>query len=271
MSLRSTLFVKAVLAGVLGVSLFAGASTHTRAQERTNPVAGKPEAINGGKNIYRGRCGVCHGIDAKGYRGSDLTSGDWVHGGSDEKIFKTISEGVTGTEMPANPTMSDNEIWMVLAYLRTLSTPGGALPERGDATRGEQMFWARDKGNCGQCHMIGDRGGRIGPNLTRIGASRSVAALEREIRKPGEVIPVGFETVTVVTRDGRKIRGARKNEDTFSIQLMTATEDVLSFSKRDVEVVPEPEQSLMPVYGAARLSDAELGDVVRYLRTLRGR
>ncbi len=95
------------------------------------------------------------------------------------------------------------------------------------------------------------------------------AALEREIRKPNEVIPIGFETVTVVTRDGRKIRGARKNEDTFSIQLMTANEDILSFHKKDLaEVVPEPERSLMPVYGPERLSDAELADIVRYLRTL---
>jgi putative heme-binding domain-containing protein len=271
MSLRSAVSPRAILSGALIVLLAAGSATIGRAQEKTNPLAGKPEAINGGKNIYRGRCGVCHGIDAKGYRGSDLTSGDWVHGGTDAQIFKTIFEGVAGTEMPANPNMSEDEIWMVLAYLRTLSTPGGAAAERGDTARGEQMFWAKDKGNCGQCHMIGDRGGRVGPNLTRIGASRSVSALEREIRKPGEVIPVGFETVTVVTKDGRRIRGARKNEDTFSIQLMTGTEDVLSFNKRDVEVVAEPEQSLMPVYGVARLSDAELSDVVRYLRTLRGR
>src|SRR5512147_818766 len=68
--------------------------------EKTNPLAGKPEAIDGGKNIFRGRCGVCHGIDAKGYRGSDLTTGDWVHGGTDASIFKTIQLGVNGTEMP---------------------------------------------------------------------------------------------------------------------------------------------------------------------------
>ena len=271
MSVRSALSPRAILSVAGLVLLIATAPSVGRAQERTNPAAGKPEAINGGQNIYRGRCAVCHGIDAKGYRGSDLTSGDWVHGGSDAQIFKTISAGITGTEMPANPTLSDDEIWMVLAYLRTLSSPGGAAAERGDAGRGEQMFWARDKGNCGQCHMVGDRGGRIGPNLSRIGAARSVAALEREIRKPGEVVPIGFETVTVVTKDGRRIRGARKNEDTFSIQLMAANEDVLSFAKRDVEVVPEPEQSLMPVYGPSRLSEAELSDMVRYLRTLRGR
>jgi len=159
---------------------------------------------------------------------------------------------------------------MVISYLRTLSAPGGAPVERGDAGRGEQIFWAKDRGNCGQCHMIGSRGGRIGPNLSRIGAARSAAALEREIRRPAEVIPVGFETVTVVTKDGRRIRGARKNEDTFSVQIMTANEEIQSFSKKDVEVVPELERSLMPTYGPERLNTGDLDDLVRYLRSLRG-
>ena len=263
---------RSVLASAFVVSLVLGAS-EAAAQPRpvTNPLGGDPKAAEGGKNIYRGRCGVCHGIDAKGYRGSDLTGGDWVHGGTDPQVFQTISAGVPGTEMPANPNMSDDEIWMVIAYLRTLASPGGAAPERGDAARGDQLFWAKDKGNCGQCHMIGARGGRLGPSLSRIGAARSVSALEREIRTPAEVIPVGFETVTVVTRDGRRIRGLRKNEDTFSVQLMTANEDILSFIKSDVrDVTAEPERSLMPAFGVDRLSDADLADVVRYLRTLKG-
>ena len=262
--------VSAVSAAVLVSWVLAIAVAVPRAQDQRNPLAADAIAISKGKNIYRGSCGVCHGIDAKGYRGSDLTTGDWVHGGSDAQIFKTISKGIPGTEMPAHVNMSEEEVWMVIAYLRTLSAPGGAVPDRGDAARGEQLFWAKASGNCGQCHMIGGRGGRIGPNLTRIGAARSVAALEREIRKPAEVIPVGFETVTVVTKDGRRIRGARKNEDTFSVQLMTANEDVLSFFKSDVQVTPEPEQSLMPAYGPERLNDTDLADVVRYLRSLRG-
>jgi cytochrome c oxidase cbb3-type subunit III len=261
-------------AAVALVALAALTTALTRAQEsgepRSNPLQGNAAAIKQGQNIYRGRCGVCHGIDAKGYRGSDLTTGDWVHGGTDAQIFKTIRAGVTGTEMPGNPNMSEDEIWMVVSYLRTLSAPGGPVAERGDAARGEQIFWAKDRGNCGQCHMIGPRGGRIGPNLSRIGAARSAAALEREIRRPAEVIPVGFETVTVVTKEGRRIRGARKNEDTFSVQIMTANEDILSFSKKDVEVVPELERSLMPAYATGRLSEADLDDVVRYLRSLRG-
>jgi cytochrome c oxidase cbb3-type subunit 3 len=235
----------------------------------TNPLAGNAQAIDAGKNIYRGRCAVCHGIDAKGYRGSDLTTGDWVHGGADPQIFQTVALGVTGTEMPGNGNMSEEEIWMVIAYLRTLSS-GSPVVERGDAVRGEQLYLAKDKGNCTQCHMIDGKGGRLGPNLSRIGAARSVAALEREIRKPSEVLPVGYEPITVIMTDGRKIRGVRKNEDTFSVQLMTATEELRSFFKRDVKEVVADEQSLMPTYGPDRLSDDELADVVRYLRTRRG-
>jgi putative heme-binding domain-containing protein len=262
----------AVAIAVLALVPLAGVAVQAqeREQPRDNPLQGNATAIKQGQNIYRGRCGVCHGIDAKGYRGSDLTTGDWVHGGTDPQIFKTIRAGVPGTEMPGNPNMSEEEIWMVISYLRTLSAPGGAPVERGDAGRGEEIFWAKDRGNCGQCHMIGARGGRIGPNLSRIGAARSAAALEREIRRPAEVIPVGFETVTVVTKDGRRIRGARKNEDTFSVQIMTATEEIQSFSKKDVEVVPELERSLMPPYGPERLNPGDLDDLVRYLRSLRG-
>jgi putative heme-binding domain-containing protein len=235
---------------------------------KANPLANDQKAIEQGRVMFRGRCAVCHGIDAKGYRGTDLTSGEWMHGGSDSDLFRTISRGVPGTEMPGGPNLSDDEVWMLIAYLRSLAT-GTPVPERGDVARGEALFWSKAT-NCGQCHMVGPRGGRLGPNLSRIGAARSRAALEREIRQPGEVIPIGFETVTVVTRDGRRVRGVRKNEDTFSIQIMTGGEDILSFFKKDlVDVVAEP-QSLMPAYGVERLPDNELQDLLRYLRTLRG-
>ena len=237
----------------------------------TNPMAGDPKAIEQGKHLFRGRCAVCHGFDAKGYRGTDLTTGEWIYGGSDADLLRTITRGVPGTEMPGTTNMHDDEVWSIIAYLRTLAGPSSPADSRGDARRGEQLFWARDKGNCGLCHLIDGRGGRLGPDLSRIGASRSTSALVREIRTPDEVVPVRFETVTVVTRDGRRIRGARKNEDTFSIQLMTANEDILSFFKRDLAEVVDDPKSLMPAYGPERLDDASLDDLVRYLRTLKGR
>ena len=239
------------------------------AATQSNPRAGDAEAVDEGKYLFKGRCAVCHGMDAKGYRGTDLTTDDWVHGGGDAQIFRSISRGIPGTEMPA-ANMREDEIWAVVAYLRTLASPASAGEMRGDATRGEELFWSRAKGNCGQCHMVQGKGGRLGPALSRIGASRSIGALEREIRRPAEVVPVGFETVTLVKPDGTKLRGARKNEDTFSVQVMTFDEQVHSFFKRDLKEVIEEKESLMPAYGPERLTPAELDDVIRYLKTLRG-
>ena len=248
-------FISTAAAVILGAASV-GAQPVTERQ--SNPLEGDAKAVEQGRNVYRGRCAVCHGIDAKGYRGTDLTTGDWLHGGSDVQLFRTIARGVPGTEMPGNNNMLEDEVWRVIVYLRSVAVPAGG-PERGDAGRGEQLFWAKDKGNCGQCHMIDGRGGRFGPNLSRIGAARSAAALEREVRRPGEFIPVGYESVTVVTRDGRKIRGTRKNEDTFSIQVMTGNEDILSFFKRDLkDVTPDPLTSLMPAYGPEGHADRDL-------------
>ncbi len=54
------------------------------------------------------------------------------------------------------------------------------------------------------------------------------------------------------------------------MQVMTPTEDLLSFAKPAALVDAEPLRSLMPAYGPDRMNDTDLADVVRYLRTLRG-
>jgi len=140
---------------------------------------------------------------------------------------------------------------------------------RGNAEAGEKIYWG--KAGCGSCHMVNGKGGRLGPDLSRIGLARSSTALVREIRNTAEYIPPGYEPVTVVTRDGRQIRGCRKNEDSFSIQMMDTDERLLTFLKTEVREVIDEKRSLMPDYGPERLTDADLDDVLAYLRTLRGR
>jgi hypothetical protein len=96
-------------------------------------------------------------------------------------------------------------------------------------------------------------------------------ALEREIRKTAEYIPPGYEPVTVVTRDGARLKGNRKNEDSYSIQMMDTNERLLTFLKTEVREVIDEKGSLMPDYGPDKLTTTELDDILAYLRTLRGR
>jgi putative heme-binding domain-containing protein len=131
--------------------------------------------------------------------------------------------------------------------------------------------------------MVNGSGGRLGPDLSRVGASRSVSYLRDSIRNPDKDLSAGildpnnhyglplvYDTVTVVTASGEKITGVAKNEDTFSVQLMTAREDLRLFLKKDLKEVIHEHKSLMPPYPESMLSPAELQDLIAYLVTLRG-
>ena len=76
--------------------------------------------------------------------------------------------------------------------------------------------------------------------------------------------------MTLVTSDGQKIRGVKKNEDVFSIQIMDTRERIQGFEKDKMQSVVDGGTSAMPVFGPDRLSDTDLDDLLRYLQTLRG-
>ena len=228
-----------------------------------NPHLGNPQSIRSGMALYRTRCADCHGLDAGGYRGPDLNA-LLAGGATDDRLFQTIRKGVPGTEMPST-TEPDDDLLMIIAYLRKIGTVAPETPT-GSVENGTRLFAAQ----CASCHRVAGRGGRIGPDLTRIGIARSRAALIREIRTPSEWIPPNFETVTVVTKDGQRIRGVKKNEDPFSIQVMDTRERIQGFLKANLQELIYEKNSLMPAFAPARLNDSDLNDVVGYLSTLRG-
>jgi putative heme-binding domain-containing protein len=250
-----------VLASLSAVS---GGLASAQDRPASNPRTADPQAIRNGTALYRTRCSGCHGMDALGLRGPDLTS-VMAAGVGDDELFQYVRKGVPGSEMPPS-TAPDDEIWQTLAYLRTLSAPAGAESPTGDAENGQRLFQA----NCRSCHRVSGLGGRLGPDLSRIGSARSRAALVREIRTASVFIQPGFEPVTLVNRDGQRIRGVRKNEDAFSIQIMDVGERLQGYLKADLREVVEETRSLMPDYGADRLNDRDLNDLLRYLDNQRG-
>jgi len=67
-----------------------------------------PEGAAQGATLFQTRCAFCHGARGEGGRGTDLTSGQYAHGGSDAELYSTIRNGVPGTERfrSALPTQS---------------------------------------------------------------------------------------------------------------------------------------------------------------------
>ena len=78
-------------------------------------------------------------------------------------------QGIPGTDMPGAQIgdATPDQVWAVIAYLRTLSGPASEEDTRA-TRRTANLFWG--KATCGQCHMVRGRGGRLGPDLSRIGS-----------------------------------------------------------------------------------------------------
>lgn len=232
------------------------------AAETRNPFEANEDAIRIGGALFANRCADCHGPDAKGKLGPDLTQ-RWVRGASDESAFAVIRDGVPGSSMPPSAA-PDDEIWAIVAYLRSVSVLP-PLVTTGDAERGRALFASE----CAQCHQVRGEGGALGPDLTTIGAARSRAALTAALRDPSASVALGFRAVTAVTRGGERIEGVVKGEDAFSIQIVTVDGELRSFRKQALAELARSAESLMPVYDAAAFSDAALEDLLAYLGTLR--
>ena len=228
-----------------------------------NPYEGDRTAIRAGGALYGTRCAECHGADAKGISGPDLTL-MWASGTSDDRVFQVIRRGLPGSIMPSS-SAPDREIWAIVAYVKGLSTVPEFEDDTGDAERGQEVF----SGTCARCHRVNRRGGRLGPDLTRIAAIRSRDMLTRAIRDPSASVAAGYRAVTLVTQDGQRVRGVTKSEDAFSIQVMDTRERLQGYLKADLQELVQEERSLMPLFGPDRLSDGDLDNLLRYLGTLR--
>lgn len=87
-----------------------------------------PAAIARGRRLFVGTCGAyCHGLQP-GHRDAPfLFDCEWKYGERDEDIFRVIQEGVAETRMPSfggKMPEGDEDIWKLVAYLRTKSTCG---------------------------------------------------------------------------------------------------------------------------------------------------
>jgi putative heme-binding domain-containing protein len=220
--------------------------------------------VEQGKALFRSNCAFCHGLTAQGGRGPNLISSSLLKSSSDEGLRTIIKSGVSGTTMPAFDLPKD-DLENLVAFLHSLS--GGHTENKvdGDAKAGEQIY---ARSGCSNCHRIGDTGSIYGPELTRIGAGRSVEYLRESMIDPSADIADNYGGVTVVTKDGKRVSGVRVNEDTFTVQIRKPDQTFAMFDKSEAKEVVHETKSMMPAY--KQLSPADLQNLIAYLVTLRG-
>ncbi len=255
-------------------------ATVAHAADDRNPFAGDAKAAKAGEYEFRINCALCHGLGARGGgRGPDLTRAQKKHTHTDADMFQVISNGIPGTAMPANGTngqgvgMTDEEIWQIITYIRSQEVKAPASAS-GNAVHGKELFYG--DANCSLCHMVDGRGGRLGPELTSVGASRTRAALIESVRNPSQRLawgltestkefPQEYESVTVITADGKEIKGVTLNEDSFSVQIMDTGEQIHLLEKDKLRSFRKTRESAMPAYGMSTLSEKDLDDILAFL------
>jgi len=243
-------------------------------QPTGTPASQEHANVAEGQSLFRSLCTGCHGGNARGGKGPDLTDDRWIHGSTDEDITRVIKNGVPKTTMKGlGDALKPDQLRKVIAYIRSLAhsrTESAWKPYMpGDPQVGRKYFFdSQSKLPCAKCHAIGGEGGHIGPPLDRIASRRAPEFIMESILLPSQEIAPEYEAVAVATTEGRVITGLRINETNFSIQLHEENGQYHSFLKRDLEEVKTLKKSLMPENLAEVTTVKELHDLFAFLMTL---
>lgn len=91
------------------------------------------EAVAMGAEVFAKNCVACHGANAGGTIGPNLTDAHWIHGAKPSDIYRTIQKGVPEKGMVTwEPLLGSARCQQVTAYVLTLrntNVAGGKPPE----------------------------------------------------------------------------------------------------------------------------------------------
>ena len=122
-----------------------------------------------------------------------------------------------------------------------------------------------EKSLCLKCHRVGDRGERIGPELSGLGGRFARITIVESILEPSRSVAPGFESVTLALADGRVLSGVRAAETDRTLTLGDQEGRRHEIPKADIEARTRQPQSTMPDGLEKRLTPEEFVDLVAYL------
>src|SRR6478672_5079774 len=120
------------------------------------PLA-RAQDVEPGRRVFAGRCANCHGTEgAGGELGPSIVGRVPLR--NDQELEAVIREGVSGSGMPAFPTLSRAELTDLVPFLRTLRPRSSAGPRRASVTlaAGRTLAGIVLNQSHGEWQMLGD-------------------------------------------------------------------------------------------------------------------
>jgi putative heme-binding domain-containing protein len=137
---------------------------------------------------------------------------------------------------------------------------------KGDASRGESVY-RRAEIACVACHAVGGVGGKVGPDLTSIGASAPPDYLVESLLYPNAKVKEGYHSVQIATKDGQEINGMVVREGDTEVILRNAANQEVSVATKNIAKRTNV-GSLMPAGLVDQLLPEERLDLVKFLSML---
>ncbi len=135
----------------------------------------------------------------------------------------------------------------------------------GDVRRGQVVFHST-KAACITCHAMGYLGGKLGPDLTKIGGVRQERDLLEAIVFPNVSFVRSYESVKVNTLDGRSFNGILKKDAPDEVIVATSATEEVQIARADIDTMVPGTVSVMPSGLDQQLSKQELADLIAFLK-----
>lgn len=235
--------------------------------------------IDQGEKLFRKKksCFACHQLeDEGGLLGPDLSRAGFSY--TPEWIFTWLGnpQQIKPQSKMPNLGLNNEECRAISAFLASLKGEklkkkwDAYLASPGDPVKGKKLFFdSEGKANCGKCHTVNGQGGKVGPQLSFVGTSRTQAFLLESILKPKAVITSGYSSILILTKKGKFITGVKMNEDDSSIDLMNKEGNALHISKDDIKKFKTQKISMMPGNFKDILTQDDIRHLLAYLSTLK--
>ncbi len=130
---------------------------------------------------------------------------------------------------------------------------------KGTAERGKEVFTT----SCAVCHTFNGQGGKVGPELTGIGA-RARTDILTEILDPNRSVEANYRMWTATTLEGDSIAGRLDAETQTTVEILDVTGQKHSLQRKELKSLEASNNSIMPV-GFEALPENDLASLLDYL------
>jgi quinoprotein glucose dehydrogenase len=138
----------------------------------------------------------------------------------------------------------------------------------GNYDAGRKLFFENEKVQCSRCHKINNKGGEVGPDLSKVATNHDRNYLLESLIMPSAQIAPGFEVNVAILKDGRIVIGNVRTDDDTRLVLVSADGKLTEIKKDEIKTRRRQKESAMPPMGEV-LTKVEIRNAIEYLSTLK--